>query len=240
MSSPQETTNHFPSSTFSHDRLSASRSGAPTDYRDDHRFAAGAAAASSQATGVTPTYGSGNASNLGAAPESAAAEAPAKSVARLNLSPINTDLPMDDRPAEVLRLAIETFPQTDTWVVFYREILGVEGVVRKLFTTIDELRQWEASKEFDEVHTMLAALRSHDNGKGDTAESQRMITVRLPVSLHEALKVESDESGLSINKLCITKLLHKMDARFVPQEPGKRRGRKPGPQGKREKKVAAN
>ena len=245
MSSPQEITSHFQSSTISHDRMPASRNGAAAGYRDDHRFAAEAA----------PTRELGNTSNAGsaAAPsltsdhaaesrlsDSMNGDAPAKSVARLNLSPINTDLPVEGRPAEVLRLAIETFPQTDTWVVFYREILGVEGVVRKLFTTIDELRQWEASKEFDEVHTMLAALRSHDNGKGDTAESQRMITVRLPVSLHEALKVESDESGLSINKLCITKLLHKMDARFVPQEPGKRRGRKPGPQGKREKKVAAN
>ncbi|MGV3486358.1 MAG: hypothetical protein ACO1RT_18205, partial [Planctomycetaceae bacterium] len=152
---------------------------------------------------------------------------------RLALSPVDSSLPLEQRPAEVLRLAIETFPQTDNWVIFYREILGVEGVVRKLFRNVDELQQWEASKEFAEVHTMLAALRSHDTGKGDTIEAQRMITVRLPMSLHEALKLESKEQNLSINKLCITKLLHKMDSRFVPQELGKRRGRKPGPQGKR-------
>ncbi len=60
-----------------------------------------------------------------------------------------------------------------------------------------------------------------------------MITVRLPVSMHEAMKLESAEVGLSINKLCITKLLQKLDPKFAPQEPGKRRGRKPGPQGKR-------
>ena len=102
---------------------------------------------------------------------------------------------------------------------------------------VDELRAWESCREFDEVQTMLSALRSHDTGKGDTIEAQRMITVRLPMSMHEALKKESEEYELSINKLCITKLLHKMDSRFVPLEPGKRRGRKPGPQGKRTAKA---
>jgi predicted HicB family RNase H-like nuclease len=157
---------------------------------------------------------------------------------RLTLSPIRTSLPVSERPAEVLRLQIEAFAQTDNWVVMYRELLGVDGVVRKLFKTADEIRQWESSREFDEIHSMLAVMRSQDNGKGETIEAQRMITVRLPASMHEALKVESDESGLSINKLCITKLLQKMDARFVPLEPGKRRGRKPGPQGKRSKKTS--
>ncbi len=160
-----------------------------------------------------------------------------RSATRLKLSPINLSLPADERSGEVLRLAIEAFPQTDSWVVFYREIFGLDGVIRKLYPSVDALRLWEQTDEFNEVHTMLAALRTHDNGKGDSVESQRMITIRIPASLHEALKVESDEAMLSINKLCITKLLHKMDARFVPEELGKRRGRKPGPQGKRPKKA---
>lgn len=158
-------------------------------------------------------------------------------VVRLTLSHVDTSLPLAARAAEVLRLQVEAFAQTDNWVVMYRELLGVDGVVRKLYKTADEIRVWESSREFDEVHAMLAVMRSQDNGKGDTIEIQRMITVRLPTSMHETLKKESDESGLSINKLCITKLLQKMDARFVPLEPGKRRGRKPGPQGKRVKKA---
>ena len=186
-----------------------------------------------------------NADGAGHAPPTMAATHPSpedkagsrRSAARLALSPINFALPVEERGAEVQRLAIEAFPQCDNWVNFYRELLGVDGVVRKLYTTLEELRHWEESAAFAEVHTMLAALRSHDTGKGDTVEAQRMITVRLPMSMHEALKQESKDQDLSINKLCITKLLHKMDSRFVPQEPGKRRGRKPGPQGKRSVKV---
>ena len=219
MSSPQETTTDFHNPTVA-------------DQSESHRGFRGATAYSDELAAMNQPA----ARTATATPESTAAVRPP--VARLVLSPVDTSLPLDERAAEVLRIQVEAFAQTDNWVVMYRELLGVEGVVRKLYKTVDEIKAWESSREFDEVHAMLAVLRSQDNGKGDTIESQRMITVRLPASMHEALKTESEESGLSINKLCITKLLQKMDARFVPLEPGKRRGRKPGPQGKRLKKVA--
>jgi len=222
MSSPQETTTDFHKPIV-------------TDQSESRRSFRRATAYSDEVTAMDPPPTQTQAATV-ATMEGATAVRPP--VARLTLSPVDTSLPLDERAAEVLRIQVEAFAQTDNWVVMYRELLGVEGVVRKLYKTVDEIRAWEAAREFDEVHTMLAVLRSQDNGKGDTIESQRMITVRLPSSMHEALKTESEESGLSINKLCITKLLQKMDARFVPLEPGKRRGRKPGPQGKRLKKVA--
>jgi len=157
--------------------------------------------------------------------------------ARIRLSSVTMGLPLERRPAEVKRLAVEAFPQTDNWVVVYREILGVEGAVRKLFTTLEEMLFWESTPEFVEVHTMLSALRSHDTGKNEVIEQQRMITVRLPASMHEVLKAESIEREVSINKLCITKLLMAVSPELVPQEPGKRRGRKPGPQAKRSTKI---
>ncbi len=80
---------------------------------------------------------------------------------------------------------------------------------------------------------MLAAIRSQDSSKGDAAEPERMITIRLPKSLHEALANESEEVKLSINKLCITKLVQSVESRFVPVQRGRRRGRRPGPQGPR-------
>ncbi len=45
-----------------------------------------------------------------------------------------------------------------------------------------------------------------------------MITVRLPKSLHEALRVEAHEHRTSMNKLCISKLLQFIDAENVPSE----------------------
>lgn len=149
---------------------------------------------------------------------------------------INKGLTLKRRPAEVRRIAIEVFPQTDSWVVFYRAILGADGVARKLFKGTDQIRFWESSPEFLEIQEMVTALRAEDSQKSDGAEPLRMITIRLPVSLHEALKVEASDHATSMNKLCLSKLIMSISPKFVPAEKGRIRGRKPGPQGKRKSK----
>ncbi|TWU67698.1 toxin-antitoxin system HicB family antitoxin [Crateriforma conspicua] len=149
---------------------------------------------------------------------------------RLNLGPIDTDLPVEERPGEALRLAAEAFSQTGDWVVLFRELLGTEGVCRKLFPHPDQMRYFETTDPYIEIQEMIAALRSQEVGKGGASEPERMITIRIPKSLHEALRMEADEQNLSINKLCITKLLQRLDARHVPLQRGRRRGRRPGPQ----------
>lgn len=153
----------------------------------------------------------------------------------IKLSPPNVDLPLSQRGREVLRLAEEAFAGTGSWVIFYREMLGIDGVVRKLFPSADEMRQFESSSEFAELQEMVAAMRSQDTSKGDSAEAERMITIRLPKSLHDSLRIEADELNLSINKLCISKMLQRIESRFIPIQQGRRRGRRPGPQGPRQK-----
>ncbi len=154
---------------------------------------------------------------------------------RLQLSRVNGDLPPQQRPQEVLRLAQEAFSKTGNWVVFYREMLGADGIVRRLFPNQEEMRHFETTSEFAELQEMIAAIRSQDSSKGDSAEAERMITIRLPKSLHDALRIEADSMKLSINKLCISKLLQRIESRFVPVQHGRRRGRRPGPQGPRKK-----
>ena len=158
---------------------------------------------------------------------------------RLNLTPPSGDLPVEQKRREALRLAQEAFAKTGSWVVFYRELLGADGVVRKLFANPSEMRSFEESSEFAELQEMVAAMRSEDSSKGDATEPERMITIRLPKSLHDALRIEADEMNLSINKLCISKLLQRIESRFVPIQQGRRRGRRPGPQGPRKKPATA-
>ena len=114
-------------------------------------------------------------------------------------------------------------------------MLGADGVVRRLFPDNDEMRYFETTSEFAELQEMIAAVRSQDSSKGDSAEPERMITIRLPKSLHDSLRFEADSLKLSINKLCISKLLQRIESRFVPVQQGRRRGRRPGPQGPRKK-----
>ena len=157
---------------------------------------------------------------------------------RLELSPPNGDVPIEQRGKEMLRLAQEAFSKTGNWVVFYREMLGAEGIARQLYPTPEEMRVFETSDEYAELQEMVAAMRSQDASKGDATEPERMITIRLPKSLHDSLRIEADEMNLSINKLCISKLLQRIEARFIPVQQGRRRGRRPGPQGPRKKTLS--
>lgn len=150
---------------------------------------------------------------------------------RLNLPAADRTLPPEQRADEVLRLAQEAFSQTGKWVLFYREVLGTDGVARQLFPSASEMRQFEQTPQFSQLLEMTAAIRALDAGKGDELEPQKMITVRLPKSQHEAMKREAKEHETSINKLCISKLLLPIRAEFIPKEKGRVRGRKPGAQG---------
>ena len=139
----------------------------------------------------------------------------------------------EGRCKQALLLAEEAFAKTGSWVMFFREILGVGGVVKQLFSEDEDFKKFVEGTEFATLHEMLAAIRSQDQSKSDAAEPERMITIRIPKSLHESLQEESKACGLSINKLSISKLLFPANPRFVPEQQGRRRGRRPGPQGRR-------
>ena len=157
----------------------------------------------------------------------------------LELSTLDLQQDYAARCRQALLLAEEAFAKTGSWVIFFREILGVQGVVRRLFPDPAELKSFMAGADYETLHEMVAAIRSQDQAKSDAAEPERMITIRIPKSLHDSLRIESDEFNLSINKLCISKLLQRADQRFVPQQRGRRRGRRPGPQGARKVRTPA-
>ncbi len=121
---------------------------------------------------------------------------------------------------EACRVASELFKQNPDWVTFYREVLGLTGVVRQLYPTHQAFSAFEKTKEYDEIQRMLAKLREQSNAKAPAAqfEPTRVITVRLPKSLHEALRAEAHEKHTSMNKLCISKLLQFINGELVPTE----------------------
>lgn len=144
--------------------------------------------------------------------------------------------PVKTRHSEMLRLAEVAFSKTGLWVVFYRSLLGLEGAMFQLFPDPTERHDFQMSAAHAEIQEMVAAMRSTDTSKGDGVEPERMITIRVPMSLHSVLVDESEQLGLSINQICVSKLLGPLNSRHIPEPQGRRRGRKPGPQGS--KKVA--
>lgn len=111
------------------------------------------------------------------------------------------------RCQKVRQFAHNLYQRGPDWVTFFREVLGVSGAARKVFTAQEEFVAFEKSDEYGAIQQMVNGLRLRKGGAGAQFEPTRVITVRLPESLHEALKAEANDHNTSMNKLCISKLL---------------------------------
>jgi predicted HicB family RNase H-like nuclease len=111
------------------------------------------------------------------------------------------------RCQKVRQFAHNLYQRGPDWVTFFREVLGVSGAARKVFATQEEFVAFEKSDEYGAIQQMVNGLRTRKGGGGAQYEPTRVITVRLPESLHEALKAEANDHNTSMNKLCISKLL---------------------------------
>ena len=123
-----------------------------------------------------------------------------------------------EKTQTVLDVARALHRQRPDWVTFFREVLGLEGLVRQAFLAPAELARFEQSPAAEEIQQMLKQLRESPASPPKALEPTQMITVRLPRSLHKALREEAQEHRTSLNKLCISKLLQAIDEQFVPND----------------------
>ena len=122
------------------------------------------------------------------------------------------------RKQEAVRVADKLYHQEPGWVTFFRQVLGVNGVVRQLFPAPDELTAFEQTKEYGQIQQMVAKLRERNSSQPEHKETTRVITVRLPSSMHETLRTEAHEKKTSMNQLCISKLLQYVDLELIPTD----------------------
>jgi predicted HicB family RNase H-like nuclease len=118
----------------------------------------------------------------------------------------------------VLKAAWDKYQASKNWVDFFREILGLTGVIRRAFPATELQTEFERSDAYREIQYMLRRLRERPDEIDEQLEPTRMITVRLPKSLHESLRIEAHEHRTSMNKLCISKLLQLIDHDRIPAE----------------------
>lgn len=119
---------------------------------------------------------------------------------------------------EILTVAENLYRQDPDWVTFFREVVGIDGAVRKSFPSFKELSAFEQSEEFEAIQKMLVKLREKRTSADSDAEPTRVITVRLPKSMHEYLRTEAHDLHTSMNKLCISKLLQVIGEEMIPNE----------------------
>ena len=166
----------------------------------------------------------------------------------------------------IYRTANELYETEPKWPTFFREILGLNGMVRRMFPTRQALDRFEQTETYQDILRMLTKLRqrrdkpteqteqseqaersekseqaemdekseqaemdedleayeesrqTEETEKTEQVEPTRVVTVRLPKSLHESLRVEAFEHHTSMNKLCISKLLQIIDDELVPAD----------------------
>jgi len=119
---------------------------------------------------------------------------------------------------EILQTARQLYESEPDWVTFFREILGVDGVVRRQFPRLEDLSAFEKSPEYEQIQKWLVKLREQKNATDTESEPTRVITVRLPKSMHEYLRTEAHDLRTSMNKLCISKLLQVIEQDLIPTE----------------------
>jgi len=125
---------------------------------------------------------------------------------------------LDGRVVQVYQRACDAFSRNPDWVTFFRVILGEKGLIRRAFGQGLELATFQRTAEYAEIQKMLAKLRERSKYPENEDEPTRVITVRLPRSLHEALKAEAHERKTNMNQLCISKLVQLIDREFVPED----------------------
>ncbi len=123
-----------------------------------------------------------------------------------------------EKQMEVKQTAEQLYARGPDWVTFYRETFGLRGIVRHAFPTREMLAAFEQTEAYQDILHLLTKLREQGPLALDAEEPTRVITVRLPKSLHETLRAEAHEHRTSMNKLCISKLLQFIDNDKVPTE----------------------
>jgi hypothetical protein len=143
----------------------------------------------------------------------------------------------ETRCQQAFDLANDLFANAPTWVCFYRELMGGGGMINELFSDWTDYGRFLRTDQYHQIQQMLTALRSRDLPENDPNDPQRMITVRLPKSLHEAMCDEAGRLNISVNRLCISRMLQLLDPKMIPETQSKPRGRKPRTRAQEESQV---
>lgn len=107
--------------------------------------------------------------------------------------------------------ARDLYVQKLEWIRFFSAVLGPEGMVRQALKSDEEVAAFRESPAYSAIQQMVGVLRSHE-GEINSKEPLKVITVRVPKSLHESLRHEAHRRRTSMNQLCILKLLQDVES----------------------------
>jgi hypothetical protein len=115
---------------------------------------------------------------------------------------------------KVLEFAQQRAASAKDWIELSNALYGVEGKATELFPTEAERSAFLRTAEYKPINALMITL-PHPK-KNETREVvsnvSAAISVRLPRSVHAALLAEAKAEGVSLNQLCVAKLVAQLRA----------------------------
>jgi hypothetical protein len=110
---------------------------------------------------------------------------------------------------KVLEFAQERAKTATDWLEVHFAVFGADGKASELFPTESERAAFLRTPEYKRLLALLDSLpRPAKNEAREVISSANgAISVRLPRSVHAALLVEANAEGVSLNQLCVAKLV---------------------------------
>lgn len=115
---------------------------------------------------------------------------------------------------QVLDVAESRAKEVSDWLELHFALFGVGGIANELFTTETERTAFCRTEEYKRLLALMDTLPKPV--KKETRElvssANGAISVRLPRSVHAALLAEAKDEGVSLNQLCLSKLVAQLRA----------------------------
>jgi hypothetical protein len=110
---------------------------------------------------------------------------------------------------QLLKFAEERAEHAADWVELHNALFGLGGKATELLTTESERTAFSRTPECKRIFALLDGLpQPAVKNIGELlATANGAISVRLPRSVHAALLAEAKAEGVSLNQLCLSKLV---------------------------------
>src|ERR1700680_1069599 len=115
---------------------------------------------------------------------------------------------------QLLEFAQQRAAKAMDWIELSNALFGLGGKATELFPTESERTAWSRTEEYRRILALLDTLpQPQVKGWVDmVASANGAISVRLPRSVHAALVAEAKAEGVSLNQLCVAKLVAQLRA----------------------------
>jgi HicB family len=115
---------------------------------------------------------------------------------------------------QVLKFAEQRAKKAADWIELHNALFGIDGEATRLFPTEADRTAFCRTPEYKSLLALmdeLPAPRAREFGELLTT-ANGAISVRLPRTIHAALLAEAKAEGVSLNQLCLSKLVAQLRA----------------------------